>query len=268
MADLQRVVELGSTETNVVGQLSDLYLESGQILLAVGVLNDAIDAGNAHPRLLTARGKIHRSLGDMDAARSDFDRAIDANPRFANAYAERGALSAIPQRQDAAMADYAMAIRLDPTHWHALVNRAQLRRDRQDYKGDVADLDRALALNPTDVSLLMLRGSMNQMIGEPGAAVRDWWQAMELAGGIVIGLYKARASAAGHYDGAIDEVLDEELRAALLNCAQDIECGPVTSATYCTMATGEECDLDFTTITIMPPVAPRERRIRQTIVLW
>ena len=55
MADLERVVELGSTETNVVGQLSDLYLESGQILLAVGVLNDAIDAGNAHPRLLTAR---------------------------------------------------------------------------------------------------------------------------------------------------------------------------------------------------------------------
>ena len=55
---LERVVELGSTETNVVGQLSDLYLESGQILLAVGVLNDAIDAGNAHPRLLTDADKM------------------------------------------------------------------------------------------------------------------------------------------------------------------------------------------------------------------
>ena len=88
----------------------------------------------------------------------------------------------------------------------------------------LADYDRAIELDPSHANAHHNRGVAYESLGQNDRAIRDWERAIELDGAPRVNWWQKRVRKAGHYQGEIDGIYDEETRAALVACARDPEC--------------------------------------------
>lgn len=159
------------------------------------------------------RGLAYRALGQLDAARADFDKAARLRRKDARPYLYRGEVYLQQGKLDEALTDFSRAIALDPHNVQALYRRGEVHLRCKRYKTALKDFDKVLeaqpdharalaargealrylkrfdealtALNraarhlPHDPHVLALRGDVYLQMGRPRAAVADFSQALK-----------------------------------------------------------------------------------------
>ncbi len=141
----------------------------------------AIDARAIAPRLLRAEALWERR--EVEAALADAERAVELAPDLPGALATRAWLRREAGDRQGAIADATAAIERDPGFARPWETRALARYDGGDLAGARDDLDRAIAAGPerptTWVSRAMVRGTAGDVAG----AIADASRAIELAPG-------------------------------------------------------------------------------------
>ncbi|MFK8112037.1 MAG: tetratricopeptide repeat protein, partial [Rubripirellula sp.] len=87
-----------------------------------------LGAGQATTRVLLFRQRIHKQLGNAEAAKADLAQAMETPPRDANDWIARG-VSQLTDSPGNALEDFAAALRVEPSNFDALRNSAHVYGD-------------------------------------------------------------------------------------------------------------------------------------------
>ena len=125
---------------------------------------------------LNMRGCANSSLGDHQAALTDFNRAVTISPLYARSYVNRGYARHQSGNLGGAESDYTQAIALRPDDALAHNNRGLVRYGLGDYHAALADYTAAMGLG-SDPRMLRLfrsnRAMVHLRLDDPGAALAD-----------------------------------------------------------------------------------------------
>jgi tetratricopeptide (TPR) repeat protein len=129
------------------------------------------------------RGLLRIELGDIPAARADFDKAEtlvrDAEARYV-LYLNRGTLALKEHKGPEAIRAFNEAVREKPQLYQAHVNLAEAHAQQGQLSEAIVCLDQAIALKPDDARLHRSRGLLQQRGGRPKAALKDLQEAIRL----------------------------------------------------------------------------------------
>lgn len=205
--------EPGNSE--VLEELVEMDLQTGQLQAALYRLNAVVDSGRARPKMLLLRARVFTKLGELDRAEADVLRASEANPSLPGGADLLYAIYEAQGRLDEARASFEEAEAAGVLHSGArlLLSRIYLRQGeterarvmlekvlRDDPKAigakrDLAyllaekslDLDRALTLaeearrsTPTDPNAAHTVGLVYLRKGFHEAALQQFLRALEL----------------------------------------------------------------------------------------
>jgi tetratricopeptide (TPR) repeat protein len=179
MEDLDRAVELDPAYPLARLNRGELLLDLGRGDLAIDDLEVFLAA---NPDYLPARRMAIRALvetGRHEAALEHLNAIVRMRPDY-QAYLNRGVTLGHLGRNEEAAADFTHALEYRPDDPDALSNRAVMyvRLDRLVSARE--DLDRAIAADPTRPRLYVLRGGVQQQLGDERRACDDWELACRL----------------------------------------------------------------------------------------
>jgi tetratricopeptide (TPR) repeat protein len=109
-----------------------------------------------------------------------YNKTISLHPSSAFTYYRRGNLLLEIGELMAARKDFDQALRLDSRLQDAFINRGVLRRKIGDLNGAVSDYTSAIQISPSDVVAFKNRGIAYEQLGNVEAALLDWQRAAEL----------------------------------------------------------------------------------------
>ena len=143
----------------------------------------------AEAEALVERAKFYDNLGDLSAAKGDFDsavinytEAIAAKSDYAEAYFDRAAAYEHEQDFDKAIADYRKAIEIKPDYAEAYFALADIYR--RDEVGDndeaIAYYSSAIKLNPDYADAYLNRGYTYESLGKLDQALADYNEAIRI----------------------------------------------------------------------------------------
>ena len=92
--------------------------------------------------LLVQRGLVYLSMGQDNAAITDFSLALVVNPQNVNAYVSRGKAQALKKDLDASDNDYKQALALEETNLQANLGLDENMTSRSDYNGAIGLLSK------------------------------------------------------------------------------------------------------------------------------
>lgn len=139
-------------------------------------LLEPLSRDEAAPRLLAARGRLRRLLGERDAARADLDAAAARDPGCAEAVAYRGEL-ALMSRPVEALADLDRAIELDGSRAAYHGWRGYARLSLGEDSRALESFNTALELEPSKTWIRLLRGALLKRLGDLARAGSDYERA-------------------------------------------------------------------------------------------
>jgi tetratricopeptide (TPR) repeat protein len=116
----------------------------------------------------------HRVVGNLDAARADFDQAIALNPGAFNAWLDKGALLVDENQLDSAYVCFDRTIQLNPAITDAWNARGVIKLRRGDPTGAIADFSKAIDLNPAYRSAYANRADAYSLLKDYGKAFEDY----------------------------------------------------------------------------------------------
>ncbi len=153
------------------------------------------------------------------------------------AYSLRALAYSIKGQYDQAIPDYDRALSLNPNFAVALNNRAWAMFKSGHAEAGLNDVERSLVLSPGSPHALDTRAHIKQFTGRPAEAIADYDLAMRLGGEKIVKLYQCGLQSQGMYDGDIDGVLSDALRAALRKCVMSGSCDPLPPDEECRRVT-------------------------------
>ena len=130
-----------------------------------------VDPRAAHA--YTNRGVARYNKGDLEGAKTDFDRALRINPRLPEIWCNR---AVVQHKQN----DLDRALALQPRYEKALFNRGELYLMQQSNEAAIADFSTVIKLNPRDASAYNNRGTTFYAMGNTGEARQDFDRAIAL----------------------------------------------------------------------------------------
>lgn len=137
------------------------------------------------------------------------------------AYSLRALGYSIKGQYDQAIPDYDRALSINPNFAVALNNRAWAMFKSGNAEAGIRDVEKSLALQPGSPHALDTRAHIRQSTGRLVEAVADYDLAMRLGGERIVKLYQCGLQSQGKFEGEIDGVLSDALRAALRKCVLD-----------------------------------------------
>jgi tetratricopeptide (TPR) repeat protein len=133
--------------------------------------------------VINDRGKLRRSIGDLDGAIADFTRCLALDPKSGVCLVNRGLCLVEQNGSQAAEGDFseALKLKLDPnTNVLALRLRSASRLVQGKSAQAISDLGAAIKINPKDATLFEERGCANFFQKDYAAAKTDFSKALEL----------------------------------------------------------------------------------------
>jgi tetratricopeptide (TPR) repeat protein len=155
-----------------------MRLVLGRAVEAVIDFDQALAAQPGYPEAFNTRGRAYQALGNLSAAKNDFDRALTcASSRFvATVLHKRGALRQELRDLEGARAGFDRASEIDPDHAATYISRGIVCELAGDLAGALADLDRALQKTPPRGAALIhhARGGVRMYQTDFAAAVHEY----------------------------------------------------------------------------------------------
>lgn len=186
-----------------------MYCKSRNYTMAVADLDRALRLEPSFPAALAERGLAYAKTEHLVRAMADYDRAIAIDPTYALAHVNKGSAYGLQGQWAEAVVSLSEAIRLDPRHSEAYCNRAtayqQLgdnARAAQDFRAYLRASPQAPATAyaqerlaelekehpecrddaqgaPTAHRIQFTDGSVPPVMGDPGALIAEYDQAIE-----------------------------------------------------------------------------------------
>lgn len=153
------------------------------------------------------------------------------------AYSLRALAYSVKGQYDLAIPDYDRALSINPNFAVALNNRAWALFKSGRAEAGTQDVERSLALSPGSPHALDTRAHIRQFTGRLTEAIADYDLAMRLGGERIVKLYQCGLQSQGMYEGEIDGVLSDMLRAALKKCVMSGTCDPLPADEECRRVT-------------------------------
>ena len=123
--------------------------------------------------LLVQRGVVYLSMGQDNAAITDFSLALVVNPQNVSAYVNRGKAQAQKKDLDASDNDYKQALALEETNLQANLGLADNMTSRNDYNSAIDLLSKLNTLYPKNNAIYTQRGDAYQIMGKYKEAFDD-----------------------------------------------------------------------------------------------
>ncbi|GGB51325.1 tetratricopeptide repeat protein [Blastomonas aquatica] len=163
--ELARALELGASRVVVRAPMAEALLLQGKAVAALKWLGEgpvsASDAGYAARTL----GRTHLALGNLDGARTAFDRAAQYTPDDSMLWTDIARFRIAAGDQAGGVDAAAHAVKLDSANVRALQLRGELVRSQFGLAASLPWFERALSIDPNDVSVL---GEYAATLGDMG----------------------------------------------------------------------------------------------------
>ena len=171
--------EAGRHDPSWIGRLGDLLCHLDRATEGTAAYDRALGADPGLVAAWTARGRVHRHLGETDLALSDFTEALRLRPDDLAALRGRGETLADLGRTAEAAVDFRAALMVEPAAnlWSNLAN-VELRLGRAAEALDAAD--RALGLEPERADAWFHRGGALHRLGRADEALAAFERAAAL----------------------------------------------------------------------------------------
>ncbi len=154
---------------------------------SVEQFSDAISVWPNNALAYLHRGNARAALGDIAAAKRDWDRATELNPDLADAYTARGTQYRIEGANEQAIRELNRSIQLRPSV-DAYYQRGQLYAALEDYSKAIADFDRSIAERPDAPYVYRARSAARKAIGDLAGAAEDRLKADRIEGTLATSL--------------------------------------------------------------------------------
>jgi|SRR6516162_7499141 tetratricopeptide (TPR) repeat protein len=158
----------------------DLYRQAQQHAAAdrhgeaVEAYSNALALDDGHWKARFGRAVALHRLGDLAAARQDFDRVMSDGPECAEAFYSRAAMRYDSGVFRATLEDCDTALRLKPGYTDALYLRAVARKALEDFDGALHDFNAVLAANAGYREAYYGRGTVWHTLERWADAIRDF----------------------------------------------------------------------------------------------
>lgn len=166
------------------------HIKRAEALALLGPTKESLaaydEAVSRFPNMLVVindRGKLKRSMGDLDGAIADFTRCLAIDPNSGVCFVNRGLCLVEQNSSQAAEGDFseALKLKLDPgTNVLALRLRSAARLVQGRGADAIKDLNAAIKINVNDASLFEERGCANIFQKDYTAAQTDLAKALQL----------------------------------------------------------------------------------------
>ena len=153
------------------------------------------------------------------------------------AYSLRALAYSVKGQYDQAIPDYDRALSINPNFPVALNNRAWALFKSGRPEAGTLDVEKSLALSPGSPHALDTRAHIRQSTGRLIEAIADYDLAMRLGGERIVKLYQCGMQSQGGYEGEIDGILSDAVRAALRKCVMSGTCDPLPPDEECRRVT-------------------------------
>jgi tetratricopeptide (TPR) repeat protein len=164
-----------------------IYLNRGNAQKTVGEVDAAITDYRRCLALAPQYAAAHASLGGAlvdegrcDEAMAECQKAVELDPNLALAWCHRGLVYAHLHQYEKALADYSEAIKLDPKLALAWDNRGRLYVGIHQYEKGLADFSEAIKLDPKRAAYWSGRGNAYLQLHQYEKAVADCTEAIKL----------------------------------------------------------------------------------------
>ncbi|HEY9715355.1 MAG TPA: tetratricopeptide repeat protein, partial [Chroococcales cyanobacterium] len=124
---------------------------------ALDDLSSLIADNDVYPKVFLERAVVEIKLGNLDAAKKDYDTMLKMYPKMDVGWSERAALEFSRGEYKEAAQDYSKAIALSPGRSDLLVRRAEVDRYLHDLNAAQVDSGQALRMNPDNYEAFMER---------------------------------------------------------------------------------------------------------------
>jgi tetratricopeptide (TPR) repeat protein len=184
--DYSRSIELDPTHSAMVyhnraierGKVVDYAEAFSDYAMAIEISKIAADTSLAD--VYDSRGSLHRKMGNIELAKTDFLTAIAIKPEFSRAY---NGLALVYEQEGniaAALDNINKAIELSPDDEVLLVNRANLYIKMKIASKALEDIEKALTINVNYVLAYNMRGILYMNAGLHRSAIQEFTQAIAL----------------------------------------------------------------------------------------
>ena len=161
---------------------SDVAADAGDAQRALQLLEALIAEDSGIGTLYNRRGLAHEALGQLGAARADFERASTLDPSLPQPYVNLGRLLRDQGRARDAEQAFALAIERGPSEAQAWLGRGLSRIAQGDLEGGELDVQHARDLAPAEPAPLIALADIDAQHGRLDAAVDRYRAALALDG--------------------------------------------------------------------------------------
>jgi tetratricopeptide (TPR) repeat protein len=174
----------------------DVHNNRGNVLRALDKPLKAVEAYERalklHPTFAECWSNLAAALneaGRHDRALKAVERALHLDRNLAQAYNNRGDIYLAQARYEDAVAEYRIAVRLSPKYTAALINMARTLRDMDSPDEARKTLDLVLEMEPGNPEALLVKGVLNEQLGDKERAAEAFIEAIESAPEMTVAHY-------------------------------------------------------------------------------
>ncbi|MEZ4669751.1 MAG: tetratricopeptide repeat protein [Anaerolineae bacterium] len=178
LLDLNRTLELPPASDQAESQAhmlrSGIYIQREQLDAALDDLNIAVEKAPDSPDALYRRARLFLVQQQYEPALKDLDAVVQLAPNFPDAYYFRAVANTQLEHIDLAIEDFTQVIKAAPNDVASYIGRADLYIRQEDYASALGDLDQAIQLDSTIGGWYLLRGMVNNKLGNSATAAADY----------------------------------------------------------------------------------------------
>jgi tetratricopeptide (TPR) repeat protein len=160
---------------DVLHLLGLIHEQRGELAKGIAMVRQALAEQSAFPDAHFNLARMLMAGGDMQGAKTHYERAIALKPGNAKFHNGLGTLYRAEKAYAEATGAFARAIRLDPRFMDAYLNLCSTHRDAADEAALIKVADQGLPIEPNNVQLRLLRGEALFTIGR----LAEGWEAYE-----------------------------------------------------------------------------------------
>lgn len=171
--DLDRALQLDSTQANYYLAAADLYFSRENVIKAIRILESAQKRRLENPAITTQLGKYYFYMQQYDQAEAALKTALVQHPKNDQARFWLGCTYRDRQQNDLAIEQLTQAVALNPDLYNAQIMLAQLYAEKKDDKA-IAYYEKASALDTTNVEADYSKAMYWQTTGRTAAALKAY----------------------------------------------------------------------------------------------